>query len=122
MRILCDESVPLAVERFLAATGHDVVAVRERLRGAADRVVLQHAIAEERLLITYDRDFGTLLFRDQLRPAPLVLYVRTATLPSNDGPRIVEAIRHVEPGYFYVVHGTELRKRAIDVGREGDLH
>jgi predicted nuclease of predicted toxin-antitoxin system len=119
MRILCDESVPLAVEQFLAAAGHDVVAIRQTLRGAPDRIVLREALAEARLLITYDRDFGTLLFRDQLRPAPLVLYVRTASLPSSDGPRIVEAIRHVEPGYFYVIDGTDLRKRAIDLGTDG---
>jgi predicted nuclease of predicted toxin-antitoxin system len=115
VRILCDESVPLAVERFLAAAGHDIAAVRQLLRGAPDRTVLEAAIAQERLLITYDRDFGTLLFRDRLRPAPVVLYVRTALLPSADGPRIAEAIRHVEPGYFHVVDGTELRKRALDV-------
>jgi predicted nuclease of predicted toxin-antitoxin system len=111
--------VPLAVERFLAAAGHDVVAVRLHMRGAPDRIVAQKAVAEDRLLITYDRDFGTLMFRDQLRPAPLVLYVRTASLPSADGPRIVEALRHVEPGYFYVVDGTELRKRAVDPGPVG---
>lgn len=118
MRILCDESVPVAVERFLAAAGHDVVAVRQWAPGTSDRTVLQKAIGEERLLVTYDRDFGTLLFRERLRPAPLVLYVRTASLPSSDGPRVVEAIRHVEPGFFYVVDGLNLRKRAVDINSE----
>jgi predicted nuclease of predicted toxin-antitoxin system len=102
------------VERVLRAGGHDVAAVRSRTPGASDRVVLQQAIDESRVLITYDRDFGTLLFRNRIRPAPLVLFVRTSASPDVDGDRILAALRHVESGHIVVVDGEAVRKRALD--------
>jgi predicted nuclease of predicted toxin-antitoxin system len=114
VRVLCDENVPAAVEHALRAAGHDVAAVRSRSPGASDRIVLQQAIDESRVLITYDRDFGTLLFRNRVRPAPLVLFVRTSASPSADGQRVLVALRHVEPGHIVVVDGESLRKRVLD--------
>ena len=114
MRLLCDENVPVAVERGLAAAGHDVAAVRDRLRGANDRVVLQHALDESRVLITYDRDFGTLLFRNRARPAPLVVFVRTSVSPSADGARVLAALEHVERGHILVIDDVSVRKRALE--------
>jgi predicted nuclease of predicted toxin-antitoxin system len=114
VRVLCDENVPLAVERALAGGGHDVVAVRDRWPGATDRVVLQEALRERRLLITYDRDFGALLFHDRIRPAPLVLYVRTSLSASSDARRILQALEHVEAGFILVIDGNALRKRRLE--------
>ena len=48
---------------WLAARGHDVISAFHALRGAADEVLLARAVAENRILITNDRDFGELIFR-----------------------------------------------------------
>ena len=64
MRLLLDENLSPAVSRFLVEAGHDVVHVRDRgMTSARDDVVLAVAATEERVLISADTDFGTLLAR-----------------------------------------------------------
>ncbi|WP_424207345.1 DUF5615 family PIN-like protein [Sulfuricaulis sp.] len=46
MRFLADESCDFAVVRVLRGAGHDVAAVRELSRGAADDVVIEIAVRE----------------------------------------------------------------------------
>jgi predicted nuclease of predicted toxin-antitoxin system len=43
--------------------GHDVLWIRETAPGSPDSVVLSIAQSEERLLITFDKDFGELVYR-----------------------------------------------------------
>lgn len=63
MRFLCDQDVyGITVDRLLEL-GHDVVTVKEvGLTDASDRLVLQRAHTERRILITRDKDFGQLVF------------------------------------------------------------
>jgi len=59
MKIKLDENMPLALEEMLRFHGHDVSTVpEERLSGAKDSEIVKRATAEDRLLMTYDLDFG----------------------------------------------------------------
>ncbi len=69
MNFLADESCAGPVLRALREAGHDVVAISEVARGAADEQVLERALNEKRVLITEDRDFGELVYA-QGRPSP----------------------------------------------------
>lgn len=64
MRILADENMSEQVVGLLRRAGHDVRWVMETSRGALDPPLLTAATAERGLLITYDKDFGDLLFGD----------------------------------------------------------
>ncbi|WP_158019519.1 DUF5615 family PIN-like protein [Mycolicibacter sinensis] len=64
---------------FLTEAGHDVVHVRVReLASAADEVVLTLAADENRVLISADTDFGTLLAR-----SGVIQTVRTSTMAGS---------------------------------------
>ncbi len=65
MRFIIDESTGFGVARFLQAEGHDVLIVAETMPEADDVAILQLAWAEERIVITNDKDFGELIFRRQ---------------------------------------------------------
>jgi len=43
--------------------GHDAVAVVEVMPEADDKEILDHAVAEGRIVVTNDKDFGELVFR-----------------------------------------------------------
>ncbi len=72
MLFLADESCDAAVVRALRGAGHDVKAISEVLRGAADQAILDLAAAERRVLITKDKDFGELVFTGSMW-APVIL-------------------------------------------------
>ncbi|MCZ7662955.1 MAG: DUF5615 family PIN-like protein [Thermoleophilia bacterium] len=62
MRFLADESCDFGVVRALRVAGHDARAVAEDSPGTTDAQVAAVAAAENRVLITEDKDFGQLVF------------------------------------------------------------
>jgi len=73
VRFLVDESTGLAIARFLSSLGHDAVSVYDVDSGAPDPRVLARALAEDRILVTSDKDFGELVFRDGQAHAGVIL-------------------------------------------------
>ena len=79
MRLLADESVDRPVTVRLRADGHEVASIAEDSPGVNDREVLARAVRANALLITADKDFGELVYRDR-RPHCGVLLPRLSGL------------------------------------------
>ncbi len=75
MRFLVDECTGPAVAEWLRRQDHDVVSVFDEIRGADDRDVIHKAYEQNRILITNDKDFGELVFRDK-KPHKGVILLR----------------------------------------------
>jgi len=65
MRFLVDESTGPVVAEWLRNKGHDVYSVFSESRGMQDAEVIQKAFAENRILVTNDKDFGEKVFRER---------------------------------------------------------
>ncbi len=78
MRLCANENLPEACVVALRKAGHDVLWIREAAPGASDRDVLARAQSEERLLLTFDKDFGELVFRRGLSASKGVVLFRIA--------------------------------------------
>lgn len=76
MRFLADENFPRASIVRLRAENHDVLAAAEDFAGQSDESVLARASKEQRVLLTFDRDYGNLIFRARLTPPAGVIYLR----------------------------------------------
>lgn len=75
MRLLLDQDVYAGTARFLLRLGHDVVpAARIGLSRAEDEEILRVAQEQNRILVTRDRDFGNLVFVQELGAG--VIYLR----------------------------------------------
>lgn len=62
MRLLLDNNLSPRLVSLLSQRGHDVEHVRDLgLQAASDTVVLARARADDRVLVSADTDFGTLL-------------------------------------------------------------
>jgi predicted nuclease of predicted toxin-antitoxin system len=62
-RFLVDESLPERIRDELAAIGHEALHVFDLgLAGASDDVLVDHALAERRIIITLDLGFGDIGF------------------------------------------------------------
>ncbi len=89
MRILADENCDRMLVSMLRDAGHDVTYVGESSGGESDASVLQRARAEQRVILTSDRDFGLLAERDRHEP-PAVILLRLDPLSRTaraNGPR-----------------------------------
>jgi len=62
---LADESCDFSVIRALRTVGYSVKAIAERSPSLPDEMILELAVAENRLLITEDKDFGEWVFAHQ---------------------------------------------------------
>ena len=63
MKVVADESVDGPIVARLRKDGHEVDYVAEMGSGISDDRVLRHANDRQALLITTDKDFGELVFR-----------------------------------------------------------
>ncbi|HOU14845.1 MAG TPA: DUF5615 family PIN-like protein [Anaerolineae bacterium] len=92
MNFVADESVDYPIVRRLRQEQHTVWAVAEMEPGIADTVVLEIANQQGVVLITGDKDFGELVFRDK-RYAFGVMLLRLAGLTATAKAEVVaEAI------------------------------
>lgn len=115
-RLLADENVPMATVAALRAGGFHVRAIAEDCSGIADREVLRHACDQARWLVTFDRDYGELIFRHGAPAPPGVVYLRVVPLDPGEPARIVEDVlrRFVGEGIFLVVgRNANVRERAL---------
>ncbi len=92
MRFLLDESADFPLAAVIEEMGHDVTAIAHDYPHALrDHEVLSIARGERRILITNDRDFGELIFRQRLDHAGVILF----RLGDEDLPTKVAWLKHV---------------------------
>ena len=76
MKFLIDNNLSPLLAEGLKAAGHDAVHLRDLgMQAAPDPAVLQRAQVDERILVSADTDFGSLLSRSRAT-GPSVLLIR----------------------------------------------
>lgn len=112
MRFLVDESTGPAVSEWLRQQNHDVFCVFDQARGLNDDAIIAKALAENRILITNDKDFGEKVFREQ-HPHHGIIFLRLenerAVSKITALKQLFENYVHELPDQFVVV--TELGVR-----------
>jgi predicted nuclease of predicted toxin-antitoxin system len=118
VRFLVDESLARRVAALLADAGHDAIHVSDReLLGETDETVLATAHQEDRVVVTADTDFGTLL---ALSPSPqpsVILLRRPGRRAEQRAGAVLAAIDAVgtalDEGALAVVEPTRVRVRML---------
>ena len=72
-KFIVDEWSGISVVKFLRQQGYDTIGVSEAMPQAIDADILQRAVTEERIVITNDKDFGDMVFRDRRMHKGIVL-------------------------------------------------
>jgi predicted nuclease of predicted toxin-antitoxin system len=112
MRFLADENFPEPAVAALRQGGHDVLWIRTECPGISDDEVLRRAVAEHRILLTFDKDFGELAFKSRANAAPgIVLFrIRARSLHLAAAQIVVALESPVEwEGHFAVIESDRIR-------------
>lgn len=120
MRFLADENVDREVVVELRNRGHEVAYVAEMAPGISDGKLLGLANGKKAILITADKDFGEIVFR-QRRVTEGAFLIRLSGLPQEVKAKLVaQAIeKHSAElvGAFTVITRNHIRIRKINVAR-----
>ncbi len=115
-RLLANENFPAPSVRYLRDEGYDVAAVFEGHGRVSDREVLALAEAEQRWIVTFDRDYGDLIFARGLAAPPAVILFRLRSYRPDAPGRLVagllESGSELE-GHFVVVDESGPRRRPL---------
>jgi predicted nuclease of predicted toxin-antitoxin system len=113
---LADENIQGEIVGRLRAPGEDVVSVGALDLSAADPIVVGHAQAHGRILLTADKDFGELVVRQGMQ-IPGVVLLRLHGLPLAERADILLAAIDLFGdrllGNFSVIHRARIRVRPL---------
>jgi predicted nuclease of predicted toxin-antitoxin system len=116
MRFLANENVPRDAVECLRRAGHDVTWVRTDAPGSTDEAVLNWAVREMRILLTFDKDFGELAAQaDLLDECGVVLLRLPMPTPQKAGEAIARIVggRDDWHGHFSVIEPGRVRLRPL---------
>lgn len=93
MRFLANENFPAPSTAVLRKAGYDVTSIQESHSGISDDQVLAIAKKELRIILTFDKDYGELIFRGNLvDPPPVVFFRYRGKAPFEAGMMLLETI------------------------------
>jgi len=91
IKLLADENIPKKAVEALRLKGIDIASAVDLSQGLSDREVIELANNENRVIITFDKDFGQLIYRKRMKVTGLILLRFAPTSPEY----IAERIEHV---------------------------
>jgi predicted nuclease of predicted toxin-antitoxin system len=122
MRFLADMGVAMRVVEWLREQRHDATHLRdENLQRMPDRDIFRKAATEERILLTFDLDFGEILALSGQKTVSVVLFRLHNTRTPHVIERLQVALQETEQilasGAIVVVEESRLRVRRLPLRR-----
>jgi predicted nuclease of predicted toxin-antitoxin system len=90
--------------------------VEDSLIGSADEVVLETAVSNGQIVVTFDSDFGELVYKDRYRPDGIIYFRWESFRPAEPGEFLHDILHQgdiVLEGYFTVIDRGAIRQRPI---------
>ena len=76
MRFLANENFPMPSVRALRDAGWSVESILESAQGAKDTAVIDRARRDGTIILTLDKDYGEIIFKQGIADPPAVIFLR----------------------------------------------
>jgi len=123
LKFLIDNALPPRLADLLSAEGYDAVHVRlYGMHAAEDKDILVRAFNEDRIVVSADTDFGTLLAAQDAERPSFILFRQTNLLVAEDYFTLLVPALHVlqsdlAGGCVAVFRNSRLRVRKLPFSR-----
>ena len=121
MKLLLDMGLARSTAAFLRAQGHDAVHLREQgLQRLSDDHIVQKALAENRIILTHDLDFGRIVALSSKRWPSVITFrledMRAVQVNRHLGYALDRFADDLDAGALISVRDEAIRVRRLPVG------
>ena len=114
---LANENFPRPSTLSLRKQGFNVKSIQEDYQGISDETVIKIALDLDLIILTFDSDYGELIFKHSQRNPPAVVYFRDKgndpLFAANILIPLLQNSSLVLPGAFTVVEVNHMRQRFL---------
>jgi predicted nuclease of predicted toxin-antitoxin system len=120
MRFLADVGVSRSTAKDLRQHGHDVTHLREvNLHRLPDEEILKLAQNEQRVILTFDLDFGDLLAAGAYSLPSVIIFRLQDQTPASVTPKLLDLLaargQDIEEGAIVIVEDRRYRLRRLPI-------
>jgi|SRR5580704_1623136 predicted nuclease of predicted toxin-antitoxin system len=116
MRFLANENFPFPSITFLRQAGYNISSVAEQYPGISDYEVIEKAKAENSIILTFDKDYGEIIFKHGQENPPAVIFFRfKGENPETAGKLLIDLIKNKTfklENKFTVIEKESVRQRS----------
>ncbi len=116
MKFLANENIPYQTFLKLKSGGWDIDHISGSNAGITDVEVISHSLKESRIIITFDSDYGNLVYRNGYKPLG-VIYLRFKSYTTDSLIAILQELVTNDDlaleNKFTVVDQNQIRQRDI---------
>jgi predicted nuclease of predicted toxin-antitoxin system len=117
LRLYANENLETPVVERLIAAGHDVILAVHEGAGREDEAVIRSAAASGRIIVTHDKDYGRLIFREDARGLRGVILIRlTVRNVENLADEVLRRVEQLGNGvwdHFVVMSDVGTRRSPL---------
>ena len=115
MRFLTNENFPFPSLMLLREAGLEIISISESFPGISDPEVIEKALHFKAIILTFDKDYGELIFKYQRQTPPSVVFFRfKGGHPKSAGQFLLALIESKEfllENNFTVIEKESIRQR-----------
>ena len=115
MDFLANENFPLSSIEILQFNSLNIKSIAAESSGITDKEVMEIASREDRIILTFDRDYGELIFKYGYKPsAGVILFRWDQFSPTEPGQFLVELLRNSSSDFrkcLTVISRNSIRQR-----------
>lgn len=117
MIFLANENIPLDSIDILRNHQHTVISIKEQTQGISDITVLNLAKENNAIILTFDKDYGEIIFRNNFENTPSVIFFRYKGFDSFFAAKtllkILENPQINLQGFFTIIEQESIRQRKL---------